>query len=189
MIPISLRNKIRSLHKKIGQKEFYLKLVKLDPLAKEKINPTDSQRSIRAYEIKVFTKKSLYEWFKRTKSDFNKTDFFKIYIDFPRKELIERINLRTEEMIKIGAIKEVKKFINLKVKADNSVNKAIGIQEIKEYLKQEKKLSEIKEKISTKTRQYAKRQSTWARSHMLDWIKLQPSEKNKFLEKIPIIHS
>ncbi len=189
VIPISLRNKIRSLHKKIGQKEFYLKLIKLDPLAKEKINPTDSQRSIRAYEIKVFTKKSLYEWFKRTKSDFNKTDFFKIYIDFPRKELIERINLRTEEMIKIGAIKEVKKFINLKVKADNSVNKAIGIQEIKEYLKQEKKLSEIKEKISTKTRQYAKRQSTWARSHMLDWIKLQPSEKNKFLEKIPIIHS
>ncbi len=189
VIPISLRNKIRSLHKKIGQKEFYLKLIKLDPLAKEKINPTDSQRSIRAYEIKVFTKKSLYEWFKRTKSDFNKTDFFKIYIDFPRKELIERINLRTEEMIKMGAIKEVKKFINLKVKADNSVNKAIGIQEIKEYLKQEKKLSEIKEKISTKTRQYAKRQSTWARSHMLDWIKLQPSEKNKFLEKIPIIHS
>jgi len=189
VIPISLRNKIRSLHKKIGQKEFYLKLIKLDPLAKEKINPTDSQRSIRAYEIKVFTKKSLYEWFKRTKSDFNKTDFFKIYIDFPRKELIERINLRTEEMIKIGAIKEVKKFINLKVKADNSVNKAIGIQEIKEYLKQEKKLSEIKEKISTKTRQYAKRQSTWARSHMLDWIKLQPSEKNKFLEKISIIHS
>lgn len=189
VIPISLRNKIRSLHKKIGQKEFYLKLIKLDPLAKEKINPTDSQRSIRAYEIKVFTKKSLYEWFKRTKSDFNKTDFFKIYIDFPRKELIERINLRTEEMIKMGAIKEVKKFINLKVKADNSVNKAIGIQEIKEYLKQEKKLSEIKEKISTKTRQYAKRQSTWARSHMLDWIKLQPSEKNKFLEKISIIHS
>jgi len=189
VIPISLRNKIRSLHKKIGQKEFYLKLIKLDPLAKEKINPTDSQRSIRAYEIKVFTKKSLYEWFKRTKSDFNKTDFFKIYIDFPRKELIERINLRTEEMIKIGAIKEVKKFINLKVKADNSVNKAIGIQEIKEYLKQEKKLSEIKEKISTKTRQYAKRQSTWARGHMLDWIKLQPGEKNKFLEKISIIHS
>jgi len=189
VIPISLRNKIRSLHKKIGQKEFYLKLIKLDPLAKEKINPTDSQRSIRAYEIKVFTKKSLYEWFKRTKSDFNKTDFFKIYIDFPRKELIERINLRTEEMIKMGAIKEVKKFINLKVKADNSVNKAIGIQEIKEYLKQEKKLSEIKEKISTKTRQYAKRQSTWARGHMLDWIKLQPGEKNKFLEKISIIHS
>ncbi len=189
VIPIYLRNKIRSLHKKIGQKKFYLKLIKFDPLVKEKINPTDSQRSIRAYEVKEFTKKSLYEWYKSTKSDFKKTDFFKIYIDFPRKELIERINLRTEEMIKMGAVKEVKKFISLKVKADNSVNKAIGIQEIKEYLEQEKKLSEIKEKISIKTRQYAKRQSTWARGHMMDWIKLQPNEKNKFLKKISIIHS
>ena len=30
--------------------------------------------------------------------------FFKIYIDFPRAELIQRISKRTEQMIKIGAI-------------------------------------------------------------------------------------
>lgn len=184
IIPIGFRNKIRSLRKTVGQKKFYLKLIKLDPISKDKINPTDSQRSIRAYEVKEFTKKSLYEWYKDTKSNFKEIDFFKIYIDFPRKELIDRINLRTEEMIKLGAIKEVKKFIGLKVKTDNSVNKAIGIDEIKEYLEQKKKLSEIKEKISIKTRQYAKRQSTWARGNMVDWIKLQPHEINKFLKKI-----
>ena len=41
-------------------------------------------------------------------------DFFKVYIDFPRQELIERINVRTSEMIENGAIKEVKDFIKLK---------------------------------------------------------------------------
>tara|TARA_E500000178_G_scaffold1213_1_gene1344 strand:- start:29 stop:202 length:174 start_codon:yes stop_codon:yes gene_type:complete len=51
------------------------------------------------------------------------------------------------------------------------------------YLKK-KKIDEIKEKISIKTRQYAKRQSTWARGHMSDWVKLNPSEINKFLKKI-----
>ena len=183
-IPIRSRNKIRILQETLGQKKFYQKLLKFDLKSKNKINPTDVQRSIRAYEVKLFTKKSLHDWFKKTKSYFKEDEFFKIYIDYPRKDLIERIDKRTEQMIKMGAIKEVKRFIKLKIKKDNSVNKAIGINEIKEFLNYEKELSDIKEKISIKTRQYAKRQSTWARGNMISWFKLQPQEINKFLKKI-----
>ena len=99
-------------------------------------------------------------------------------------ELIERINLRSIKMIKKGAIKEVKKFIKLKVRKDKSVNKAIGIDEIRQYLNNEKELQEITEKISIKTRQYAKRQSTWARGNMQSWFKLKPNELVSFLKKI-----
>jgi tRNA dimethylallyltransferase len=183
-IPIRFRNKIRSLHEILGQKKFYKKLLEIDSISKNKINLTDAQRSIRAYEVKKYTKKSLHDWFKNTKSYFKKDEFIKIYIDFPRQELVQRINLRTEKMLKTGAIKEVKKFIKLKVRRDKSANKAIGINEIKEYLNNEKQLSEIKEKISIKTRQYAKRQNTWARSNMISWFRLQPLELNKFLKKI-----
>jgi tRNA dimethylallyltransferase len=183
-IPIRFRNKIRNLHKNLGQKKFYQKLIKLDPYSKEKINPTDTQRSIRAYEVKQFTKKSLYDWFENTKSSFNKDNFFKIYIDYPREELIQRISKRAEQMIKIGAINEVKRFIKLKVRKDKSVNKAIGIYEIKEYLEKRNDMSEVIEKISIKTRQYAKRQSTWARGNMMSWLKLPPQDLNKFLKKI-----
>ena len=183
-IPIRYRNNIRDLQKKLGQKKFYQKLLKLDPKSKDKINPTDTQRSIRAYEVKQFTKKSLHEWFENTKSYFNKDDFFKIYIDYPREDLIQRIHKRADQMIKIGAIREVKRFIKLKVRKDKSVNKAIGINEIKEYLKKTKDLSDVIEKISIKTRQYAKRQSTWARGHMVSWLKLTPNDLNKFLKKI-----
>ena len=183
-IPIRFRNKIRSLHKSLGQKKFYQKLLKLDPNSKIKINPTDSQRSIRAYEVKQFTKKSLHDWFQNTKSYFVKDDFFKIYIDYPREELIQRINKRTEQMIEIGVINEIKRFLKLKVRKDKSVNKAIGIHEIKEYLEKRKDISNVIEKISIKTRQYAKRQSTWARSNMISWLKLPPEDLNKFLKKI-----
>ena len=183
-IPIKFRNQIRNLHKRLGQKQFYKKLLKLDSSSKGKINPTDSQRSIRAYEVKKFTKRSINEWFKNTKSDFAKDNFVKIYIDFPRQELIERINIRTKEMIQIGAVKEVKNFLKLKIKKDRSVLKAIGISEIKEHLNRKKNLEEIKEKISIKTRQYAKRQSTWARSNMVSWLKLKPQDLNIFLKKI-----
>ena len=183
-IPIRFRNTIRSLHKNLGQKKFYQKLLKLDPNSKKKINPTDSQRSIRAYEVKQFTKKSFHDWFQNTKVYFVKDDFFKIYIDYPREELIQRINKRTEQMIEIGAINEIKRFLKLKVRKDKSVNKAIGIQEIKEYLEKRKDISNVIEKISIKTRQYAKRQSTWARSNMISWLKLPPEDLNKFLKKI-----
>ena len=183
-IPIRFRHKIRELHKNLGQKKFYQKLIKLDPLSKEKIIPTDVQRSIRAYEVKKFTKKSLHDWFKNTKSYFDKDDFFKIYIDYPRQDLIQRIKKRTEFMFKIGAISEVKRFLKLRIRKDKSVNKAIGINEIKEHLEKINDLSDVIEKISIKTRQYAKRQSTWARGNMISWLKLPPQDLNNFLKKI-----
>ena len=183
-ISLKLRNQIRNLQKKIGQKKFYEKLLKLDPSSKGKINPTDTQRSIRAYEVKKFTKKSLHDWFKNTKSNFLEDDFFKVYIDYPRQELIERINIRARDMMENGAIKEVKSFIKLRVKKDKSANKAIGVNEIIEYLKKQKNLNDTRDKIAIKTRQYAKRQSTWARGNMMSWFKLKPQDINKFLKNI-----
>ena len=183
-ISLKYRNQIRNLQKKLGQKKFYEKLLKLDPSSKGKINPTDTQRSIRAYEVKKFTKKSLHEWFKKTKSNFMEDNFFKIYIDYPRQELITRINVRTGDMIENGALKEVKDFIKLRVRKDKSANKAIGVTEITEYLKKQKNLNDTRDKIAIKTRQYAKRQSTWARGNMMNWIKLKPQDINKFLKKI-----
>ena len=183
-IPNKIRKKIRSLHSKIGPKKFFLRLIKLDPLTKNHINPSDTQRAIRAYEIKEFTKKSMYEWFKNTKSTYEKKDFYKINIDFPREELIEKINDRTKQMIKNGAISEVKNFIRLKVARNKTANKAIGINEIKEYLLKKIEKDEVIDKISIKTRQYAKRQSTWARGHMKDWNKVNPVGLYKLLKKI-----
>jgi len=183
-ISLKLRNRIRDFQKKLGQKKFYEKLLQIDPSSRGKIKPTDTQRSIRAYEVKKFTKKSLTEWFKNTKSNFVEDDFFKVYIDYPRKELIERINVRTRNMIENGALKEVKDFIKLRVRKNKSANKAIGVIEIKEYLKKQKNLNDTRDKIAIKTRQYAKRQSTWARGNMINWIKLKPQDINNFLKKI-----
>ena len=183
-IPIKFRNKIRNLQKKIGQKKFFTQLIKLDLLINEKIKPTDVQRSIRAYEVKSYTKKSLVDWFKNTKSKFADDDFIKIYIDFPRQDLLDKISKRTDQMFEQGAIAEVKKYLKLKVGKDKTSNKVIGINEIKDFLNKKSDLSEVKEKILVKTRQYAKRQSTWARGQMMNWRKINPKDLKKFLKKI-----
>jgi len=183
-IPIRIRNKIRSLNKKIGQEKFYKKLIILDKKIKNKIDPNDIQRSIRAYEVKYHTKKSLVDWYKNTKSIYDKDNFFKIYIDYPREKLIERIYLRSKKMIRNSAVNEVQKFLKLKVKKDKTATKAIGINEISDYLDQKADLHEIITKIAIKTRQYAKRQSTWSRGNMSDWTKVKPHSLNRFLKKI-----
>ena len=183
-IPLRFRNKVRLLQKRLGQKKFYQNLIKIDPLALNQINPNDVQRSIRAFEIKKFTKKSITQWFKRTKILFDPTNFVKIYIDFPREELVNRIKKRVDQMFKEGAVLEVKKFNRLKVKKDNSSKKVIGIKEINKLLNGELNLIEAKERIFIKTRQYAKRQTTWARGQMTSWQKINPNNLRLTLKKL-----
>ena len=86
-------------------------------------------------------------------------------------------------MIKMGLILEAKKFLRLKVSKDKTASKAIGLNEVKEYTDKKIKISELIDKISIKTRQYAKRQSTWARGNMASWKKLNQNGLNNLLKK------
>ena len=126
----------------------------------------------------------MYEWFKNTKSKYEKKDFYKIYVDYPRDELIKQIAFRTSQMIGEGAISEVKRFLKLKVPKNKTASKAIGINETREFLNKKIQISELIEKISIKTRQYAKRQTTWGRGHMSDWNKIKSKNLKQFLKKI-----
>ena len=183
-IPLKLRDKVRFIQKKEGQKKFYKKLLKLDKKVKGKFDSNDTQRSIRAFEIKLYTKVSMYDWLNKTKPVFNENEFFKLYIDFNRHELIKRISLRTVKMLQKGAIEEVKKLSTKKIKKDCSVNKVIGVNELRQYLKKKMTLDEVRELISIRTRQYAKRQATWARSRMLSWNKISPNKIPSLIKKI-----
>ena len=183
-IPLKYRNKIRVMQKKNGQKKFYKKLTKIDPNVKNKFDSNDIQRSIRAFEIKSFTRVSMYDWIEKTDSKFKDSDFLKLYIDFAREDLIKRILLRSTKMIEEGAINEVKKFIKLKIKKDLSINRVIGIDELTQYLDKKINLDQVEELISIKTRQYAKRQATWARSRMTSWKKINPIKITDYIKKL-----
>ena len=182
-IDLKTRNKVRNLYRKLGFRKFYNLLIKLDPKAEGKILPTDSQRIQRAYEVKLKTNKSLFEWFENTKSDFSDFEIKKIFINIPRDKLLKNISKRTELMIKKKCITEVKKFNKIKIKKNLSANKLIGVQEINDFLKGSISLEQCKELINIKTRQYAKRQNTWARGHMKNWNKLYSKNFSILLKK------
>ena len=182
-IDFATRNKVRQLFKKLGYKNFYQKLINLDPKVKNKILPNDSQRAQRAFEVIIKTKKSLFDWIENTKSDFVNFEIKKIFIEVPRDMLLKNIFKRTELMFKNGCIQEVQKFNLLKLNKSLSANKLIGVQEINRYLNGLISLDECKEHINIKTRQYAKRQNTWARGHMKNWRKLYSKDFSILLKK------
>ena len=182
-ISIKKRKDIISLQKKLGQVSFYKKLIKLDPKIKKIVNPNDIQRSIRAYEVKYFTGKSLVDWYKDTKSLFLKDNFVKLYLDCPKDLLLKRIIIRANKML-LNGILEVKKIKKIKVPKINSSNKIIGVKEIKDFLDKKQNKAQTVELICIKTRQYAKRQATWARGQMKDWKAISSLETKLPIKKL-----
>ena len=97
--------------------------------------------------------------------------------------MLKKIYQRTELMIRNKCINEVRNFNRLKIKKSLSANKLIGVQEINDFLKRSISLDQCKELINIKTRQYAKRQKTWARGHMKNWNKLYSKNFSILLKK------
>ena len=155
----------------------------IDPKVKDRILPTDSQRSQRAYEVFQKTQKSLFDWILNTQTDFENHKIKKIYLSIPKNELLKRIFLRTELMFRNNCMNEVKKFNLLKLDKSLSANKLIGVREINGYFDGSISLEKCKELINVKTRQYAKRQNTWARGHMKNWNKLYSKDFSALLKK------
>jgi tRNA dimethylallyltransferase len=182
-IPNKLKVDIKKMHKKLVQKVFFERLIKEDPLAKKFVSPTDTQRSMRVFEVKKFMNKSLFDLMNDTKSNFNKDQFNKLFINPPRELLNKAIEKRVEKMFEEGALKEVEKFKNMKVYRELSSNKILGVKEIKDHLRGKTELTETKDLIAMKTRQYAKRQFTWSRGHMKSWNMIYSSNSNELLKK------
>ena len=86
-------------------------------------------------------------------------------------------------MFKENCLKEVKKFNAIRMNKSLSANKLIGVQEINQLIKDNISLDECKELINIKTRQYAKRQNTWARGHMRNWKKVYSKNFSILLKK------
>ena len=148
------------------------------------ISPTDTQRTLRAYEVKMFTNKSIYKWISNTKSDFLDFDIRKIFIDVPKHDLLKNIYLRTKSMFKKGCIEEVRNFLKLGIDKSLSANKIIGIREIEEYLDGSISMEEVIDIVNIRTRQYAKRQFTWARGHMKSWEMIYASNFEDLFRKV-----
>lgn len=178
------RDKIIKLFNQIGNDEFYKKLIKLDPKCKNKIVKNDKQRMIRFYEVKFYTKKSIFDWQKNTKNNLKDINFKKIFLNFPREVLLVKIKKRFKKMVDQGAIKEAKKFKKLGVSKILTSNNILGLKEIMSYLEGKMTLKDAVERSIIRTRQYIKRQMTWFRGQMKDWNEFNDLKQADLRKKV-----
>ena len=80
-----LDQKLENYLKKMVLSNFLKNLIKIDPKAEGRILATDSQRTQRAYEVKIKTKKSIFDWYAKTQSDFLDFDLKKVLLISQRK--------------------------------------------------------------------------------------------------------
>lgn len=114
-------------------------------------------RLMRALEVKLTTGRSILAFQKG--SILNRPfQIKKIYIDWPRELLYQRINHRVDLMMEQGLLDEVKAVFKDR---DLKALQTVGYQELFDHLQGKISLEKAVELIKQHTRNYAKRQITW----------------------------
>lgn len=99
-----------------------------------------------------------------------------------REELYERINIRVNQMMKMGLLEEAKSLYEYR---ELKSLQTVGYSELMRFLSGEIDIVAAVELIQRHTRRYAKRQITWFRKYG-DWFDFHPDNQDKIVE---FIHS
>ena len=151
------RAAIRKRFEQQGYEKFLKDFQEKDP----SFSFTDPQRILRAAEVLAETGKSVTYWQSLPFEKEIEADFLSFLTDLPREELYDRCNKRFEQMMKNGAVQEVKTLLTKNPPADSLIMKAVGVAEIEAMLSKEMTREQAVSHACQMTRNYAKRQVTW----------------------------
>ncbi len=161
-VPLEIRNSARSLLQEIGAEEFYKLLQSIDLEVAARLEPNNTHRTLRAYEVIKTTGKSINFWQKQKPTTFFPVNSFKLIILLPEKEILyKKCNERFLKMLEIGALEEVKYLAKQHYNLSTGIMKTHGVPELMKYLDGSWSLEQAIEKSQQIVRNYAKRQITW----------------------------
>lgn len=167
-IPEKVREEVKRYFDKVGRDVFFEKLAELDAESVANLHKNDTQRILRAYEVAFYTGKTLSEWWKNADESCENNTMPTIVLLPEKEKLRERAKIRIQSMLEKGAIEEVQAFNAKYPNYVGPLQEVIGYREICDFIQQKnvKTKNELVEKISIRTNQYIKRQSTWFRNQL-----------------------
>lgn len=170
-IPKHVRDEAIALQIQLGNPAFHEELKKIDPATAASLDPMNTQRNVRAWEVFVHTGKPLAEWQSMPLEGAPRGWNFYVTALFPdREQLREKINTRVHVMLDLGILDEVKeldtRIQNGEINESALIVKAHGFRPFRRYLNGEWSLDKAIDFTQTETRQYAKRQMTWLRNQI-----------------------
>ncbi|WP_052046159.1 tRNA (adenosine(37)-N6)-dimethylallyltransferase MiaA [Candidatus Paracaedibacter symbiosus] len=160
---------VRLQAREFAEKDNFFSIVaQYDPIAAQKLHPSDKQRLTRALEVRLATGKSIYEWQAKTLKKANFT-LAKFALLPDRAHVYANINQRFDQMMIDGALEEVRQLMQTPVRQDSPILRAVGAPELMASLRGELSQTEAIERAKQSSRNYAKRQYTWLRHQATDY--------------------
>ena len=163
-VPIEVRAQAKVLRDDLGPDAFHAALAVRDPVIAARLNPADSQRTLRAWEVVEATGTPLSVWQQTAGTPPLTATYFQILTLPPREELYAACDARFGAMVEGGALAEVQALLDRGVDLDTGIGKALGVPDLAAALRGERSLEAAVTLAQTATRQYAKRQMTWFRN-------------------------
>ena len=183
-----VRSEVRRLAAEKGIGAVYEALAKVDIAAAERLNPNDTSRVTRAYEVWKQTGITLTEWHRRPMvKKLPEAVFDIIKLCPPAEELDSRCYLRFDRMMSAGALEEVRRLTELKLPGNLPAMKALGVPELAAYLNGQCSLEAAVAAGKLHTRQYAKRQRTWFANKLkadVVWEHCYEGNAEEFLKRL-----
>jgi len=179
-IPAPVRDAARARLEEIGVAALHAELAARDPRTAAALHPSDPQRVLRAYEVFEATGRPLSDWqAEKGKPVLAGMRVAKFVLDLPRPQLRERIDTRFRAMLEAGALEEAVALKGLDPALPAA--KILGLRELWALRAGDMSRDAAIRDAVTATRQFAKRQMTWFRNRMTDWIWLDSQDFGNIL--------
>jgi tRNA dimethylallyltransferase len=175
--PPGIRETARARLDEIGVAALHAELMTLDPKTAAGLRPSDPQRVLRAYEVFEATGRSLVDWQQSSSEPVLKNmRLAKILLDPPREVLRARIANRFEAMLDQGGLEEAMALKDLDPSLPAA--KLLGLRPLVALGQGQLSREEALSQAITATRQFAKRQGTWFRHRMDNYVSVDPVLNN-----------
>jgi tRNA dimethylallyltransferase len=167
---VEIRHSLEMRAKEEGDYTLYQELQKLDPVAANKIMPTNLRRIIRALEIYQTTGQPVSQLWQKNPPPY---PVLIVGLTMQRADLYRRIDSRVDKMIKQGLIDEVKALMAQGYSLDLPSMSCIGYKQIGNFLQGKMELTAAIEQMKNETHRFARHQYAWFhlkddRIHWLD---------------------
>ncbi|MGC6477253.1 MAG: tRNA (adenosine(37)-N6)-dimethylallyltransferase MiaA [Ilumatobacteraceae bacterium] len=154
-----------------GTPSLHRLLVKLDPVAASRMEPTNTRRVVRALEV-IEGSGELFSSFGGGLDEYPDSEVHQVGLRWPRKVLATRIEQRVHRMMADGFLQEVEQVLTLE--PSRTARQALGYRELIDYLEGRCSLDEAIGATVTRTRQFAVKQERWfRRDPRIEWIDIE----------------
>jgi len=175
VVPEEVRVRVRASAEGRATPDLHAELARLDPVAAARLRPSDRQRLLRALEIFHATGCSLTSFQNRRAAPaLGPGEWRGLFLAPDREALKRRIATRFSAMLDNGALAEVAWLAARGLDPALPVMRAHGAPHLMAHLRGALSLDEAEALGVRDTKAYAKRQFTWARHQLPDFVWVAP---------------